>query len=519
MTMPKLLQLGIAARLFLSYLILLIVMAAMSGIALWRLKAVNDMADYLVNDQLVKQQIAADWLGAVNQNATRALAIAKSDSLEVGDYFQAQLDVGEKAIAAEQNKMQGVPKSADESTMLDAIDQQRGLYVGVRNQVFKLKASGQTMEVEKLVGGAMETSFATYRKTIHTLLDYEKEQAKRIAVEAARVYSNSRWITLGLGALALIVGGTMAWLLTYSIVQPLRQAVDMASRVANGDLSTQIQVSQADEIGQLVAALQRMNVNLADTVGKVQQGIENIDTASREIVMGNNDLSARTEAQVSALQETVTAIADLAKVVKQNDDSARHAKELSHSAAKFADRGNDDIQRVVAIMTAIKNSSGKIVDIISVIDGIAFQTNILALNAAVEAARAGQEGRGFAVVAAEVRTLAQRSATAAKEIKDLIHETVKQVNDGAGYVDAAGSTMNEITTSSRQVAGIVEEISNSSQTQSADLQLVNHTIGELETTSQKNATLVEQASSAADSLQEQSQLLGTAIAFFRLTKE
>jgi len=515
----KLPQLRIAPRLFLSFLVVLIVMAAITGIALWRLKAVNDMADYLVSDKLAKQQIAADWLGAVDQNGTRAVAIAKSDSVEVGEYFQAQLDAGDKSIGEIQVKMHGLQKTADENAMLDTIDHQRAAYGAVREQVFKLKSVGKTMEVDQLVGTQMDATFKDYAKAIRIMLDFEKEEAKLIAVDAASVYRTSRWIMLALGALAIVIGGALALLLTRSIVQPLRYAVELADRVAHGDLSATIQVNQGDEIGQLLAALQSMNANLVMTVGRVLEGIESIDTASREIAMGNNDLSARTEAQVSALQETANAMADLTKVVSKNDENARQAKQLSTSAAAVADQGNRDIQQVVAIMTAIKSSSGKIVDIISVIDGIAFQTNILALNAAVEAARAGEQGRGFAVVAGEVRTLAQRSATAAKEIKQLIGETVKQVNDGNAFVEAAGSTMNDITNSSRRVADIVNEISNSNQAQSSDIQHVNRAISDIDGTTQQNAALVEQAAAAADSLQQQARLLGDAIAFFSLSNK
>jgi len=511
-------RLRIAPRLFISFVVVLVVMAAMTGIALWRLKAVNDMASYLVADKLTKQQIAADWLGMVDQNGTRAVAIAKSDSTEVGDFFQAKLDEGEKAVADILARMQSLPRSDEETTMITAIDHQRAAYLAVREQVFKFKAIGKTMEVDQLVGTQMDSTFKDYVKAIRSLLDYEKDQAQHIAADAANVYGNSRWIMLGLGALAIVIGGGLALLLTRSIVQPLRHAVDLAEKVAQGDLSAEIQTTQQDEIGQLLIALQKMNGNLVQTVAKVLEGIESIDSASREIAMGNNDLSSRTEAQVNALQETTTAMADLTSVVKQNDENAQHARQLSTSAAAIADRGNHDIEQVVATMTAIKNSSGKIVDIISVIDGIAFQTNILALNAAVEAARAGEQGRGFAVVAGEVRTLAQRSATAAKEIKQLIGETVKQVNDGVSFVVAAGATMNEIAQSSQQVADIVNTMSNSNQVQSADILHMHHAIGEIDGTTQQNAALVEQAAAAAESLQEQAQMLSDAIGFFNLKR-
>jgi len=390
----------------------------------------------------------------------------------------------------------------------------RAAYYDVRQKVFEFKAVGKTVEVEELVGTRMESGFADYLAAIRKLLDHQKEQARRIALDSEGVYRVSRAIILGLGALGLAFGIMLATLLTRSIVLPLRAAVELAKRVERGELGADIVVSSDDEIGQLLLALQGMNRKLGETVGQLLDGIASIDIAAREIAQGNADLSVRTEVQAAVLAKTAGSIADLTRVVRENDESARQARTLATNAALVAERGQEDIAHVSDRMAAIKRSAARIVDITGVIDGIAFQTNILALNAAVEAARAGEQGRGFAIVAGEVRNLAQRSAAAAKEINSLITETVGQVNAGAQFVEAAAGTMNDITGSSGAVARFVEQISHASAEQSKDLGAVNHAMSEIDDATQQNTALVEEAAAAASSLQEQARLLSVAVAFF-----
>ncbi|MFC7514168.1 methyl-accepting chemotaxis protein [Herbaspirillum sp. GCM10030257] len=319
-----------------------------------------------------------------------------------------------------------------------------------------------------------------------------------------------------LGAVALAVGGLFAFVITKSITSPLNQAVAVASRVATGDLTSRIDESSRDEIGQLFNALRQMNGSLAEIVGNVRTGTENIGVASREIAAGNADLSARTESQASSLEETASSMEELTSTVKQNAENARQANQLVVSASDVAMRGGTVVGQVVETMGSIKESSRKIVDIIGVIDGIAFQTNILALNAAVEAARAGEQGRGFAVVAAEVRNLAQRSAGAAKEIKSLISDSVEKVNVGSKLVDEAGQTMDEIVTSVKHVADIMNEITAASQEQSAGIQEVSQAITQMDEMTQRNAALVEEAAATAESMQAQSSALAQAVAVFKL---
>ncbi|WP_443114959.1 methyl-accepting chemotaxis protein [Herbaspirillum seropedicae] len=315
-------------------------------------------------------------------------------------------------------------------------------------------------------------------------------------------------------ALALLV----AWLgvmITRSVTQPILASVAMAGRVADYDLTARSVAQGRDESAQLLGSLNAMTASLGGIVGRVRTSIEVIQHASREIATGNADLSRRTESQASSLEETASAMEELTSTVQNNAENARQADQLAGSASRLAERGGEVVSNVVQTMDEIKTSSRRIVDIISVIDGIAFQTNILALNAAVEAARAGEQGRGFAVVASEVRSLAQRSASAAKEIKELISDSVDKVDAGGRLVDEAGMTMGEIVNSVRQVAGIMSEITQASQEQSTGIGQVNDAITQMEAITQQNAALVEEAAAAAESLQQQAEMLWDEVGVFK----
>ena len=342
----------------------------------------------------------------------------------------------------------------------------------------------------------------------------------RTSAEAAmtRAHNTSILIiTLGLvgGVLSLVT----AWFISSGIVRPLRHAVKVARKVAGGDLSDHIRVDSSDEVGQLLQALKDMNASLINIVGEVRGGTHEIAGASGEIAAGNLDLSQRTQAQASSLERTAASMEELTGTVKQNADNARQANQLAQSAAAVAGKGGTMVAQVVDTMSSINASSKKIVDIIGVIDAIAFQTNILALNAAVEAARAGEQGRGFAVVAAEVRTLAQRSAGAAREIKQLIGDSVERVDAGARLVDTAGATMREIVASVHRVTDIMGEISMASGEQLSGIEQVNAAIVLMEQVTQQNAALVEQASTAAASMQQRATVLSGTVGIFKLSQD
>ena len=351
---------------------------------------------------------------------------------------------------------------------------------------------------------------------INRLVEIQHAAAQQVlqsTVESGRQLMNMLFL---IGAVALVAGGAFAWMTTRSIIQPLQDAVLVARRVAAGELASQVEVTGSDEVSQLLHALRDMNDSLQKIVGEVRSGTDSITVASREIASGNADLSSRTEMQAGALQETANSMGQLTDIVKQNAENAKEANRLVISASGIAARGGEVVGQVVGTMGSIKESSRKIVDIIGVIDGIAFQTNILALNAAVEAARAGEQGRGFAVVASEVRHLAQRSAAAAKEIKLLIDDSVEKVDAGGILVDQAGKTMDEIVPAVTQVADIMREITAASEEQSADIEEVNRAIAQMDEMTQQNAALVEQAAAAAQSMQDQASVLGKTVAVFKM---
>ena len=348
------------------------------------------------------------------------------------------------------------------------------------------------------------------------LVEHANATTKAVLTEAAARDLQLKQITLVVSVLAIAVGAAFAWLITRTIAGPLHEAVSIAERVAAGDLTSQIEAGGRDEITRLYAALRTMNSSLADMVGNVRTATDSIGTASREIAAGNLDLSSRTEEQASALEETASSMEELTATVRQNADNALQANALAESASGVARRGGDVVAQVVSTMGSINASSKKIVDIISVIDSIAFQTNILALNAAVEAARAGEQGRGFAVVASEVRSLAQRSAGAAKEIKALIDDSVANVGVGSTLVAKAGETMHEILASVQSVTTIIAEIRVASAEQSTGIEEVNQAISQMDQTTQQNAALVEEAAASAESLQDQAASLARLVSVFKL---
>ena len=352
--------------------------------------------------------------------------------------------------------------------------------------------------------------------SMNKLVEMQQAATREFIASAEQSDRRLNIMLFALGAVAVAIGSVGSILATRSITRPLGNAVAVAQKVAAGELTSQVHVDGKDEVTELLQALKDMNESLARTVGDVRTGSETITIASQEIASGNADLSARTETQASSLEETASSMEELTSTVKQNADNARQANQLAVSASSVAVKGGSVVAQVVDTMGSIKESSRKIVDIIGVIDGIAFQTNILALNAAVEAARAGEQGRGFAVVAAEVRNLAQRSAGAAKEIKELIGDSVDKVDTGSRLVDEAGQTMDLVVTSIRQVADIMGEITAATAEQSHGIEEINQAITQMDEMTQQNAALVEQAAAAAESMQEQSLRLAEAVSIFKL---
>ncbi|MFM9434996.1 methyl-accepting chemotaxis protein [Janthinobacterium sp. CG_23.3] len=389
-------------------------------------------------------------------------------------------------------------------------------YLPEHNKMIDLSRQLKKDEARALLSGPTSAMLAQMSTLINQLVALNIDGGAAASEAADRTYGNARLSAIVMLAGSVLIGMLLALWVARIVSRPLNAAVGLARRVAGGDLTADIQVASSDETGQLMQALKDMNASLLRLVGQVRSGTDTIATASSEIAAGNQDLSSRTEQQASSLEETASSMEQLTATVRQNADNARQANTLAASASGIALRGGTVVGEVVGTMASINESSKKIVDIIAVIDGIAFQTNILALNAAVEAARAGEQGRGFAVVASEVRNLAQRSAAAAKDIKTLIGDSVEKVGAGSRLVNQAGSTMDEIVASITRVTDIMSEITAASQEQSAGIEQVNQAIAQMDQVTQQNAALVEQAAAAAESMQDQARTLAEVVGVFKL---
>ncbi|MEN3274847.1 MAG: hypothetical protein V7631_637 [Massilia sp.] len=506
----------IGRRLGLGFGAVVVLMVALVVVGLGALSNMNRSIEEIVGDNNVK----IDASSAL-RDAQRQMAIAVRDlALLTDEASMAAADAGiAKAAAsytAAETVLAEIVDLEEGKQRLRAIAEAKAKAMPALEQVRAHGRANETDQAAQHLIGTVVPASAAWQAAIQDFLDFQvaRNQEEKQAAEAGFV--TAYWLSLGLGIASVLVAAVIAWLVSRSITRPLNEAVAIAKTVASGDLSRTIVVTSTDETGQLLESLRAMNESLRQIVGKVRAGTDTIATASSEIAAGNLDLSSRTEQQASALEETASSMEELTTTVKQNADNARQANTLADSASAVAKQGGEVVARVIETMNSIDESSKRIVDIISVIDGIAFQTNILALNAAVEAARAGEQGRGFAVVASEVRSLAHRSATAAKEIKNLIDDSVQKVGIGSELVVEAGATIERIVHSVRQVNDIMAEISTATIEQEQGIGQINQAITEMDTVTQQNAALVEEAAAAAQSLQEQSSGLVEVVSVFKL---
>ncbi|WP_317202119.1 methyl-accepting chemotaxis protein, partial [Janthinobacterium sp.] len=507
-------NLNIGTRLGLGFAVVLALLLSLLLLGLNSMARIGARTHDIVNDKIVK-------MTAANTMADRArdITLSLSNILVVPSdaEVQAQLALigaARKQYGAATATLNGLLADDQEKALVATLAEMLKVGAVKNNKVLELRAAGQTAEAAAYFTGEAMPTLRVMLKAINAIVDYETELANKAGAEAAAVYSAALIEMIVLGGVAVLIGALVAWRITGSITRPIRAAVRLAETVASGDLSARIEVTSRDETGRLLGALQAMNASLLHVVGQVRSGTDTIATASGQIVAGNLDLSARTEQQAGSLEETASSMQELTGTVKQNADNARQANQLAQSASEVAVRGGALVARVVDTMDSINASSRQIVDIIGVIDGIAFQTNILALNAAVEAARAGEQGRGFAVVASEVRNLAQRSASAAKEIKDLIAASVANVDAGSKLVNDAGQTMGDIVDSIRRVTDIMGEISSASVEQTSGIEQINAAIAQMDDVTQQNAALVEEAAAASQSMQEQAGNLAELVGFF-----
>jgi methyl-accepting chemotaxis protein len=509
-------NLNIGKKIAVVFTVVLLISVAITGVGVWQLNKMRASTKELMALPLAKERLVSDWYRTVYGGSRRTLATAKSSDNSLVAFFAEDSAAGSKEAGEILKKVKELLTSPEEEKLLKDISAARDAYNVQRVAVTKAREANDADTANSILQEKFIPATNKYLGLLRDLVDMQRkaidDNAARIE-EAAETSLHLQELLIALLVLVVVVCGAA---LRSSIVKPLQLAIDVARRVAKGDLTADIQVSSRDEAGQLLQALREMNDALRSLVSNVIHGAGTIAQASDEIAAGNLELSSRTEQQASSLEETASSMEELTSTVKQTSDNARQAKQLAGSASDVAAKGGNVVRQVIDTMGQISASSNKIVDIIGVIDGIAFQTNILALNAAVEAARAGEQGRGFAVVAAEVRSLAQRSAAAAKEIKGLIDASVSNVEAGSTLVGEAGTTMEEIVDGIRRVADIMGEISAATGEQTLGIEQINEAISQMDQTTQQNASLVEEAAAASETLQRQAGELADAVRVFKL---
>jgi len=475
-------------------------------------QASNDLAENWMPSVRAVMQLRID-LGELRR---WELSHMLNDKPEQVSMYEKRLEESIATIKQHRQDYEKLISSPEEKATATEFDSNLAAFLIDHDKMIALSRDGKKLEARELAAGTSAKSLGLLTDNVNQLVKINVDGGDKASDDATATFQHARMTSIVLLAANIGIGMVLALWVARIVSAPLQQAVSLARDVAGGDLTRSIDVTSACETGQLMQALKDMTGNLQTLVSQVRHGTDTIATASSEIASGNQDLSSRTEEQASSLEETASSMEELTSTVKQNADNARQANQLAQSASGIALKGGDVVGQVVGTMASINESSRKIVDIISVIDGIAFQTNILALNAAVEAARAGEQGRGFAVVASEVRNLAHRSAAAAKDIKLLISDSVEKVEAGSALVNQAGETMSEIVTSITRVTDIMSEITSASVEQSAGIEQVNTAIVQMDQVTQQNAALVEEAAAAAESMQEQAARLSEVVSVFKL---
>ena len=512
----KLSNISLAAKLWLAIGCVIALLSATLIIATILGNQVNAKQEAAVQSDMVKISQINRWVGLTETNVTRVVSGLVSSDPAVTELYKDDVPATIAEISSIQKAIEAMDLSPESKTLFARIGQERQAVLGSLGKARELKQAGNSADALAELHSGLLPAVNQYIKSLREMAALQSQESLTLKDQFQDERATTSLIARGMviGLIALLLTGT--WFLIKVIRQPLREAITVAETIASGNLSAHVDMDRGDEFGEMMRAIGHMQTQLVRLVADVRQGTDAIAHVSAEIEAGNNDLSQRTEQTAANLEETASSMQELTANVKQSADSASQANQLAASAASVARRGGEVVGQVVSTMEDINTSSRKIADIISVIDGIAFQTNILALNAAVEAARAGEQGRGFAVVASEVRSLAGRSADAAKEIKTLINTSVEKVEGGTALVAQAGETMTEIVGSVQRVTDIMGEITAAAAEQSDGINQVNSAVSQLDQMTQQNAALVEQSAAAASSMREQAQRLAQVVAVFKL---
>ena len=513
-------HLSVGQRLALGFASLVLLSLMLTAQSLGEFRAAGNRLHEIVEVNNPKSDLANQLLNEIDFMAIQARSIIlMTDVRDIEEAAKAMGEAENRYLMAERalgdSLSEGVASEKEKQLVKD-ISNHRGTTLPLLKQVAELGKQGQNIEATNMLTKKVHPTEIEWRKAVSDLIRTEGQLNAASLTQAQAGQSRAVVVGVVLAILAVVLGSTLAWLTTRSVTKPIAKAIDVTERIAQGDLTSAISSESHDEFGRLLDGVSRMQAKLFELVSQIRQSADSIETASGEVAAGNHDLSERTEQAASSLQQTASSIEQLTGTVRQTADSAHTANQLASSASTVASRGGKVVSQVVTTMDEITTSSKKIADIIGVIDGIAFQTNILALNAAVEAARAGEQGRGFAVVAGEVRSLAQRSAEAAKEIKVLIGASVDKVESGSRLVQDAGATMQEIVASVRRVTDIIGEITATASEQNSGIGQVNTSVTQLDQMTQQNAALVQQSAAAAESLKEQARKLTSVVGTFRL---